>query len=73
MASSDRLERLVNELAAEVGREREEDKERLAAWYQGLLENERRKGERSVSFTEMLRQAHGLGPEEGDDGPPPAA
>jgi hypothetical protein len=70
VANSNRLERLVNELADELGRERKEDRERLAAWYQGLLENERRKGERTVSLTEMLRSAHGLG--QGDDDPPAA-
>ena len=71
MANSERLERLVNELADELGRDREEDRERLARWYQGLLENERRKGERTVSITEMLRAAHGLNKD--DDGPSPAA
>ena len=56
----------------EDARNRDTKARALAAWYQGLLENERRKGERTVSFTEMLRQAHGLGPSEGDDGPPAA-
>ena len=61
----------MGELQAELEGEREPDRAALAAWYQGLLENERRKGERTVSITEMLRQAHGL--DKGGDDVPPAA
>ena len=71
MANSERLQRLMGELQAELEGEREPDRAALARWYQGLLENERRKGERTVSITEMLRAAHGL--DQGDDDVPPAA
>ncbi len=69
---SDKLERLMGELQTELERERETSPEALARWYQGVLEAERRKGERRVSFIQMLRAAHGLGDEEGDDSPPAA-
>ena len=58
-----RLERLVEELHDEVGNRsalEEARRELLAEWYGGLLQNKRRKNERTVSLTEMMRQGHGL-------------
>ena len=73
MSGRERITELVTKLHAEIEREREANPEALAEWYQGMLEAERRKGEQRVPFIEMLRSAHGLGPEEGDGGPPAAA
>ena len=76
--SRDRLERLMVELQDEVERRgpSEEERERLAEWFSGVLESDRRRNERTVSITEMFRRAHGLGeakPDDDSEAPPSSA
>ena len=70
------MEELMAELADEVGNRsalEEARRERLAEWFGGMLEDERKKSERTVSITELMRQAHGLGESDDDSVAPPAA
>lgn len=73
---SDRLERLMAEMQDEVGNRsalEEARRDRLAEWFGGMLEDERKKSERTVSITELMRQAHGLGESDGDSETPPSS
>jgi hypothetical protein len=63
-ALSDRLELLLDELGSELEQRREEDRLRLAEWFEGVLNAEHDKSAVRVSVVEQLRQAHGLGDEE---------
>jgi hypothetical protein len=61
---SDRLGQLLSELEDELESRREEDRLRLAEWFEGVLNTEYSKRAVQANLVEQLRQAHGLGDEE---------
>lgn len=67
--STDRLERLLSELQAEVENQREEDLTKAGEWFGRVLDHTHNRNRRTY-LLEQMRQAHGLG--DGDEKPPAA-
>jgi hypothetical protein len=57
--ASDRIERLLSELTAEVERSREDERARLGEWFAKVLDHEHNKNTRTVAFAEMLMRGQG--------------
>jgi hypothetical protein len=64
---SDRLGQLLDELSSELEHRREEDRLRLAEWFEGVLNAEHNKSAARVNLVEIMRQGHGLGDAEDDE------
>ena len=63
----DRLEQLLAELGSELENRREEDRLRLAEWFESVLNAEHNKSAVRVNLVDALRQAHERGAaEEGE-------
>jgi hypothetical protein len=63
----DRLEQLLEEIGSELENRREEDRLRLAEWFESVLNAEHNKSAVRVNLVEALRQGHGLGDGEEED------
>ena len=63
----DRLEQLLAELGSELENRREEDRLRLAEWFESVLNAEHNKSAVRVNLVEQLRQAHDLGTEDDEE------
>jgi hypothetical protein len=66
LSGRDRLEQLLSELGDELENRREEDRLRLAEWFEGVLNAEYNKSAARVNLVEIMRQGHGLDAQ-GDD------
>jgi hypothetical protein len=64
LSGRDRLERLLSELGDELENRREEDRLRLAEWFEGVLNAEHNKSAVQVNLVEIRRQGHGLDAQE---------